>query len=288
MTTDAASPPYAVIIPCFDDGPTLTDAVESALAQEPAPELVVVDDGSRSSSTIETLDALRDRGLKVVRQANQGPGVARTTGLTCTAAPLVLALDADDVLAPGALPRLAAVLDGSSSAVAAWGAYQRFGDSAVHQAVAPRLDPWQLTHQNDLPATALIRRWALEAVGGWRLAGGYEDWDLWMSLAERGWDGIGVDEVVYRYRRHGTRRLEADGARHVELVAALRQRHPDLFTARRRTWRSSTAPLGARLGLPLVASMPVSEQHKRVLAGVVTHLAHRRGLRTLLERAAGS
>ena len=38
----------------------------------------------------------------------------------------------------------------------------------------------------------MVRREALLDAGGWELKGGYEDWDLWMALAERGVRGVHV------------------------------------------------------------------------------------------------
>ncbi|MBA2347132.1 MAG: glycosyltransferase family 2 protein [Solirubrobacterales bacterium] len=281
----AASPAAAVVIPCFNDGATLEEAVDSVLSQHPTPEIVVVDDGSTDEATLRTIRGLGSRGITILRQPNGGTARARSTGLEHTRAPLVLSLDADDVLEPGALGHLIEVLDREPGAAAAWGGYQRFGDSTTVQRTAQTLDAWQITHQNDLPATALFRRTALEAVGGWTLADGYEDWDLWMSLAERGFSGVGLPGVIYRYRRHGQRRLQADAERNEELVERLRERHPELFASRRRNWRRSTAPLGTRLLLPLLGIVPLSGRRRRLVAGAVTHLADGRGVRLLVARA---
>ena len=274
----------AVVIPCFDDGATLEEAVASVQGQDEPCELVVVDDGSADPATLATLDRLAGRGVHVVHQDNQGLGPARMTGVRATSAPYILPLDADDVLEPGAVHRLADALDGDPGAAAAWGWYQRFGDESTVQPTAPALDPWQISYQNELPATALIRRGALLDAGGWQLRGGYEDWDLWMALAERGWRGIGLDIVVYRYRRAGTRMLHEAAARHGTIYAELLRRHPRLVAGRRRAWRTSSAPLALRLTLPLIERLPGSRQHKRLASGVVSHLAHRRGLGLLVRR----
>ena len=51
----------AVVIPCFDDGATIGEAVASVTAQEPC-ELVVVDDGSTDPHTLRVLDELAEAG----------------------------------------------------------------------------------------------------------------------------------------------------------------------------------------------------------------------------------
>lgn len=281
---DAHAAQVAVIIPCFDDGTTVADAVRSARDGGSTCEVVVVDDGSEDPLTRRVLDEVAEDGVTVLRQPNRGVAAARTAGLRATRAPLVLPLDADDVLVPGALALLAHALDNAADAVAAWGWYERMGDEDTVQPTAPTLDPWQISHQNDLPATALFRRTALEAVGGWRDVAGFEDWDLWMSLAEQGFQGVGVPSVVYRYRRAGGRRLEQDTRHEEAIMADLLARHPALLAARRANWRQSHAPLMLRFVLPVLRRLPLAPAHRRLLGGAVAHLAHGRGVRLLLRR----
>jgi glycosyltransferase involved in cell wall biosynthesis len=210
---------------------------------------------------------------------------ARTAGLKASDSDYVLPLDADDRLAPGALTRLAAVLDSRPEVDAVWGSYQQFGEAMQVQRTAPFLDPWQVSYQNDLPATALFRRSAVLNVGGWEpTAGGYEDWDLWMALAEAGCRGIGLDEVIYLYRRHGPRRLRESRPRHAHYYRLLKARHPALFAQRRRNWRRSPAPRLLRLALPVIGRLPPGSTAARVLSGAACHLAYRRGVRPLVWR----
>jgi hypothetical protein len=59
---------------------------------------------------------------------------------------------------------------------------------------------------------------------------GYEDWDLWMSLAERGGAAVFIDETLtIRYRVHGARMLRSAARNHTALYAELKARHPQLF-----------------------------------------------------------
>lgn len=281
---DAQAAQVAVIIPCFDDGATVADAVRSARDGGLPCDVLIVDDGSADPLTRRVLDELADAGVTVLRQPNAGVAAARTAGLRATRAPLVLPLDADDELVPGALALLRDALHRTPGAAAAWGWYERTGAEDTVQPTAPTLDPWQVSHQNDLPATALFRREALEATGGWRDVAGFEDWDLWMSLAEQGFQGVGLPRVVYRYRRAGGRRLEQDTRREESVMADLLARHPALLASRRTNWRRSRAPLALRLALPVIGRLPLTLGRRRLLGGAVAHLAHRRGVLLLLRR----
>jgi glycosyltransferase involved in cell wall biosynthesis len=245
-----------VIIACFNDGATLEDAVESTLAQEDI-ELIVVDDGSTDGQTIEAFGRLQDRGIQVLHRQNRGPAAARMAGVAATSAPYLTYLDADDLLPAGALTALADALDADPRLSVVWGDYEMFGDVTNYVRTPDHIDPWSETYVNELPGPALFRREELIAAGGWRMQIGYEDWDLWLSLAERGRQGTRVPLVTYRYRIHGQRGWSVHSRRHGAVFAELRRLHPALFASRRQNWVRSTAPWRLKLGLPVLSVMPL-------------------------------
>jgi glycosyltransferase involved in cell wall biosynthesis len=249
-------PRVAVVVPCFNDGETLPEALAS-LEGEEEHELAVVDDGSDDPATLEALARLAERGTTVARRPNGGLSAARMTGVEATTAPYVFPLDADDAVLPGTLAALADALDRTPAAAVAWGDIEVWGEVETELAVARSLDPWLLTYLNDVPVGSLIRRDALEAAGGWSMGSGYEDWDLWLALAERGHTGVHVPRPTLRYRRRSGRMLDDCTPEHGRLYAKLRSRHPGLFAARRANLRRSTAPLRTKLAFPLVEALPL-------------------------------
>jgi glycosyltransferase involved in cell wall biosynthesis len=274
----------AVVIPCFNDGGTLEAAVASVQDQDVPAETIVVDDGATDSATVAAYERLDETGVRIIHQINQGPAPARMTGVRATDADYVFPLDADDLLAVGGLRRLSEVLDRHPDAAAAWGSVRTFGEIEYTDLCPPCLDPWQVSYHNHLPVGSLYRRSALIEVGGWQLAGGYEDWDLWMSLAERGWKGIGIPQVTAHYRVQSGRRLSRSSRRHAERYARLRARHPALFAERSRHWRSSPAPLLLKLSLPAIDALPLGPKRKRLLGGAITHIAYGNSWRMLVAR----
>jgi glycosyltransferase involved in cell wall biosynthesis len=99
-------PKLSVIIPCYNYAHYVGQAIDSVLAQRyPALDLVVVNDGS----TDDSLAVIRShaRGATIVDQPNQGQVAACNAGFAASAGDVVLFLDADDLLEPAALIKVA-------------------------------------------------------------------------------------------------------------------------------------------------------------------------------------
>lgn len=93
-------PGYSVIIPAFNAARTLGQALVSVCDQHPPPaEVIVVDDGS----TDDTPRVAAGFGgpVRVIGQANAGPGAATMAGIAAARAPVLAFLDADDLWLPG-------------------------------------------------------------------------------------------------------------------------------------------------------------------------------------------
>lgn len=96
------------IVPVFNAGAFLNDAVESILSNHAAratPEILLVDDCSTDPLTLQLLTHWSDNpAIKVIRQPrNGGPARARNAGMLAASGDWLAFLDADDKLAPGAL-----------------------------------------------------------------------------------------------------------------------------------------------------------------------------------------
>lgn len=104
----AALPAVSVIVPCYNQGEYLDDALLSAEHAYRGPlEVIVVDDGSTEPRTLAALRRLRSERatLHVVRQPNGGLSAARNAGLARASGEYIQFLDADDLLVPGKIDR---------------------------------------------------------------------------------------------------------------------------------------------------------------------------------------
>jgi glycosyltransferase involved in cell wall biosynthesis len=238
--------------------------------QEPH-ELVIINDGSTDEATLRALAELEREGICVLHQENRGLSSARMTGVHATTAPYVLPLDADDLLLPGALAALADALDADPRAAVSWGDLQLFEAFELHVPTADSLDPWLITYLSEIPGTSMVRRTALAQAGGWSLGHGYEDWDLWLALAERGWGGVRVGCDVLRVRQHVGRLNAGWLEQHGDFVDELRRRHPGLYRRRGSTRRASRAPLRSKLLFPALERLPLPARDRFRLMRLLHH-----------------
>lgn len=264
----ATKPRVAVVTPCFNDGATLRETVASVRALDGV-EHVVVDDESTDAATVALLDELEREGVRVLHQEHQGPSAARARALAATTAEYVFPLDADDLALRDGVAALVRALDTHPDAMLAWGDLQCFGRS-VRLLHSPRaLDPWLITYVNPIPYASLMRREALEQLGGWGDVSGFEDWDLWLGFVERGFGGVHVPQPVIRYRIHGGRRWHGNAERHDQIHRELALRHPTLLASRRVNRPHSPAPRAWKVLLPAIEALPLPSRTKVRLRGLV-------------------
>src|SRR5688500_459906 len=112
MTNDLSNnnPLFSVVVTCFNDGLYIGEALQSIEnSTYKNIEILIVDDYSTDSHTVETLTALEKSGYTVIRkQANKGVSDSRNTGISRVKGNYILSLDADDHIHPTYLEKAAA------------------------------------------------------------------------------------------------------------------------------------------------------------------------------------
>ena len=212
----------SVVVAVRNGAAYLAESLRSVLVQDGPPfEVVVVDDGSTDATPTILADLARgDARIRVVTQETQGFTRALSQAIRHASGELLARHDADDLSLPGrfgrqydlmrAHPRLAAVgtaadvIDEGGSPVGRLPASH--GPDAVRRGL-------RTLRATPVHGSMMIRREALEAIGGYRDAlPAAQDYDLWLRLSER-FDLDNVPEVLYRWRIspggvYGRRRAE--------------------------------------------------------------------------------
>jgi glycosyltransferase involved in cell wall biosynthesis len=198
-------------MPCHNYAAYVGEAVRSIAEQSVTPaEVLVIDDGSTDESAQvlhDLADELRGRTpLRVVSQENRGLIRVLNEGVAATSAPYILFVSADDRTRPQLVERLAEALDAHPEAGVAYSKMTLFGDEEGVYLTYPFSTGRLIFDHNYVPGAAMVRRSALDSVGGFRELPAHEDWDLWLGMVESGWRGVLVPEVLYEWRRHGAAR----------------------------------------------------------------------------------
>jgi glycosyltransferase involved in cell wall biosynthesis len=191
-----------VIIPCYNQGHFLSDALASLAQCDPALySVTIVNDGSTDPVTIQFLEQLDKKAFTVIHQPNKGLAGARNTGIRQANTNYVLLLDADNKIRSSFLGKGIPVLDGDPQIAVLYGDGQFFGDETGIRKQAPfNLQKQMLV--NYIDACALVRKSVFEDVGYFdeNMKDGWEDWEMWLRIAFRGYRFHYLDEVLFDYR----------------------------------------------------------------------------------------
>jgi glycosyltransferase involved in cell wall biosynthesis len=207
----------STIIPVFNRGAMLREAVDSVLAQTWRPiEIIIVDDGSSDDTpqVMQHLQAQHPDIIRLLRQDNAGPGVARQNGLSLAQGEFVQFLDSDDLLLPEKFALQIGGLRSDPEAGIAYGKTWtneqgvRLAEPAQGTGTRLRtLFPTLLEGPLWPTLTPLYRRSAIERIGPWPTARQLEDWQYDAQAAALGIPLHFVDAFVAETRNHAGERL---------------------------------------------------------------------------------
>jgi glycosyltransferase involved in cell wall biosynthesis len=225
-----------VIIPCYNLGQYLDEAVGSVLSQTCQDfEIVIVDDGSTDPATQALLADYRRPRTRVMRASHGGVSSARNLAIANTTGAYLCALDADDRLEPTYFEKAVRLLDGDPTVafVSCW--LRTFGDEEWEWK-PERCDLPALLWEDTVLTASLVRREAVEAVGGYDTEmpiQGAEDWDLWLTLVARGYRGAILREVLFNYRRRegSLSTVSWNGSGHLPLASYRVAKHRETYRA---------------------------------------------------------
>jgi len=205
---------FSVVIPAYNAADTLGEAVDSVLAQTRQDfEVIVIDDGS-SDSTAAVAASFADQRVRVYRQENAGPSAARNRGIAQAVGEYVSSLDSDDLWLPDYLAEMGRALEENPQAdfayTHAWildyasGRFRAVPTGAWHRPSTPMLPRDQFIAellQECFVNAPTIRRTVLEQVGGYDESMSHgEDWELWLRLANSGFEAVRVAGPLTIYR----------------------------------------------------------------------------------------
>lgn len=234
----------SVIIPCYNYGEFVGEAVQSVLNQSyPNIEIVVVNDGSTDRRTIDALASLASDRVRVLNQENQGLSMARNNGAAAAKGEYLVFLDADDTLEPDAIALMLFQLKRDPNAAAVYPAIRFFGGENMVWCPG-EFNAYDLLWANHPSVCAMIRRGDFEASDKYQVSMkyGYEDWEFNLGLSRIGKRFRYLPVPVFNYRRHGRTMVAEAHSKKTYLHRELRRLNEKLYSIEsisriKREWR---------------------------------------------------
>ncbi|MGD9975008.1 MAG: glycosyltransferase family A protein, partial [Desulfatirhabdiaceae bacterium] len=229
----------SVVIPCFNQGQYIDEAVDSVLSQTYQNiEIIIVNDGSTDPGTLHILETYDKPKTRVIHTTNQGLAAARNNGIREASGRYILPLDGDDRIGPTYIEKAVTILDRNPGIGIIYCKAEFFG--AVQK-------PWNLPEysldemliDNILFCSGIFRKSDWETVGGYRtdMTYGWEDYDFWLSLIERGALVHRIPEVLFYYRISPDSMIRTKSrTQKIDMFEIIFNNHLDFYKQHIRLW----------------------------------------------------
>lgn len=226
-------PRVSVVIPCFNHGAYVDEAVDSIFDQTFQDwEAIIVNDGSTDAFTNDKLHGYDRPKTTVIHTENRGLPSARNRGIQESEGEYILTLDADDRFDASFLEKAVSILD-SSPHVGAVSCGVKFFGGEEHTWLPKGGGAEVFLVENGCCGNSLFRKKCWEEIGGYdeQMVEGFEDWDFWIRMTSRSRRIHIIPEYLFYYRRGpesmlGT--IEKRGRR-ADLTRKLVEKHRKLF-----------------------------------------------------------
>ncbi|MBE2317422.1 glycosyltransferase family 2 protein [Solirubrobacter sp. CPCC 204708] len=234
-----ARPKVSVLVTLFNYESHIRGALDSVLrSRERSWEILVVDDGSTDGSLAAADAWVREHDTAPVlllrHPVNRGLADARNSVLALARGEFCFVLDADNEILPETFTALLAALEHDPEAAYAYGSAERFRDEEpVGLLNIYGWNPTRFRTGNYIDAMAMIRTARLREMGGYRRDRrlyGWEDFDLWVRMAEREHYGVFVPSVVARYRQTGHSMLTVTNVSGAEAKSVIAEAAPTIMS----------------------------------------------------------
>lgn len=216
---------FTIGIASYNQQEFLPDAIESALNQTIACEVIVCNDGSTDNS----LMIAKGYDIKVVDQSNKGLASARNAIIMNATGDWILWLDADDILQDNCVEKMMEAIIQNPYADIIAPSFKEFGISNAEIVLMdnPKLEDFRLG--NRIGYFSAIKRSVLLAVGGYnpRMTWGYEDLALTCLLLSRGAKIVTLKDILVLYRTKAQSMITEARKHHAELIAQINKDIPE-------------------------------------------------------------
>ncbi len=194
----SSQPKVSIIIPVYNNAKEIGECLVSIKRQTFKDyEIIVVDDGSTDGLN-SVLKRHQSEIKAVLRQEHQGsPAPMRNFGFKEAIGQYLLFCDSDLVLKPKMLELMVSVLDNNPDIAFVYSSF-KYGFKKFK---LNDFDLEKLKKINYIHTTSMLRR---ECFFGFdENLKRFQDWDLWLTLVEKGFKGERIPKVLFKVKRSG-------------------------------------------------------------------------------------
>lgn len=193
-----------VVIPCYNDGLYIMEALHSILNQTlKADEIIIVDDGS-DIETKRVLERIKYDEATIIYQENQGVCKARNNAIKLARTDYILNLDADDYFESTFIEKAVEVLNNNQDVAAVGSLVKTLKNDVLDKEIKKPLggSARDFIVKNNGLASSMFRKECWEQVSGYdeKMVNGYEDWEFWISILKHNWKMHIIQEPLFVYR----------------------------------------------------------------------------------------
>ena len=195
-------PVVSVIMPCYNDGAYLEEAVASLRAQTCQDlELIIIDDGSDDPETLRVLRHVDFPEVRILHTDHVRPAAARNHGIREARGRYIFPLDADDTISPHYLAEAVRRMEEDEKLGIVYCHADLFGEASGKWDLPDYSLRMELL-DNCIFVSSLFRKADWEAIGGFceDFRAGMEDYDFWLSMLGLGREVYQFPETWFHYR----------------------------------------------------------------------------------------
>ena len=222
----------SVIIPCFNQGAYIQDAINSVKAQTYTNwEVIIVNDGSDEIETINELHRLEQESFTVVNIKNSGVSAARNRGIYFAKGEYLLPLDADDKIGPNYLEEALKIFEEKPEVNLVYSDCEYFGERTGISPV-PLFSMEGMLYENLIFNAAIIRKANFIKVGGYdeSFLDGWEDWEFWLRYIKQKQEVYKLPATHFFYRiKSSSRNNSIINEKRILCEQKLYKKHIDRF-----------------------------------------------------------
>lgn len=199
-------PKVSIIIPCYNQGKYVAEAINSALRQTFKDiEIVCVNDGSTDNS-VEIIKSFENKYKNFIflnNKENRGVIYSRNFAIKNCNGTYILPLDADDIIEPTYVEKAVKILDNNPNIGIVYCKAKIFGNYDKYWNLKP-FNKSDILYENCIFCSAIFRKSDFLKIGGYNnnMKYGCEDYDLWLSFIEQGLEVFQINEILFSYRQY--------------------------------------------------------------------------------------